>query len=210
MEYLCNFHILCFEVMGMVMSWIWTGILTLSLVCAVILDNGSALAAAVPQGAQSGITLAISIAGYICLWTGVGALMEKTGLTRYLSRLLSPVLSRIFPSFRSDSILAGHLSANVCANILGLGNAATPMGIQAAQRLALRTKDGTASDELCRLIVLNTASIQLIPANVAAVRTQLGCATPFDILPCVWLTSLLSAGAGLLAAWCMGKLWKHD
>ena len=65
----------------------------------------------------------------------------------------------------------------------------------------------TATNELCRLIVLNTASIQLIPANVAAIRVSLGCATPFDILPAVWVTSLLSAGAGVLAAWLMGKVW---
>ena len=136
--------------------------------------------------------------------------MEKVGLTQKLSRLLRPVLSRIFPSSATDQVLASHLSANVCANILGLGNAATPMGIQAAQRLARNSRNGCASDELCRLIVLNTASIQLIPANVAAVRSGLGCGTPFDILPCVWLTSLLSTGFGLLAAWCFGKLWSND
>ena len=81
------------------------------------------------------------------------------------------------------------------------------MGIRAAQRLAGRSGK-IASDELCRLIVLNTASIQLIPANVAAVRVSLGCSTPFDILPAVWVTSLCSAGLGLTAAWLLGKLWK--
>ena len=98
--------------------------------------------------------------------------------------------------------------SNVCANLLGLGNAATPMGIQAAKRLALG-KNGVASDELCRLVVLNTASIQLIPANVAAVRASLGCATPFDILPAVWVTSLCSAGLGIAAAWLLGRAWKR-
>lgn len=194
----------------MVMTWIWSVLVVISLIAALLLGNGPALAAAVPAGAQAGITLVISIAGSICLWTGVGALMEKVGLTQKLTRLLRPVLSRIFPSSASDQALASHLSANVCANILGLGNAATPMGIQAAQRLTGYSRTGWASDELCRLIVLNTASIQLIPANVAAVRSGLGCGTPFDILPCVWLTSLLSTAAGLLAAWCFGKLWPND
>jgi len=188
----------------MVMSWIWTGILLLSVIASLVLGNGSSLAAAVPKGAQAGLELAISLAGSICLWSGVGKLMEKAGLTRLLSRVFSPLLGRIFPSFRVDTILAGHLSSNVCANFLGLGNAATPMGIQAAKRLA---KGGDiATDELCRLIVLNTASIQLIPANVAAIRSQLGCAAPFDILPAVWLTSIASAGMGLMAAWCFGRL----
>ena len=134
--------------------------------------------------------------------------MEKAGITGALSKLLRPILGRLFPSSRQDTSLAGSLSANVCANFLGLGNAATPMGIQAAQRLAGQSKDGIASDELCRLVVLNTASIQLIPANVAAIRTSLGCAAPFDILPAVWLTSVTSAGLGLLAAWGLGKMWK--
>ena len=192
----------------MVMSWIWTGMVALSILAAALLGNISALAAAVPKGAQAGITLAISMAGSVCLWTGVGRLMEKAGLTGQLSRLLRPLLGRIFPSVRQDSVLENRLSANVCANFLGLGNAATPMGIQAAQRLAQGGKS-IASDELCRLIVLNTASIQLIPANVAAVRSSLGCATPFDILPSVWVTSLCSAGLGVLMAWVLGRLWKR-
>ena len=189
----------------MVMSWIFTGLVLISVLFAALLGRGSALAAAVPQGAQNGITLAFSLAGSICLWTGVGKLMEKLGLTARLSRLLRPVLHRIFPGIKTDAALAGLLSANICANFLGLGNAATPMGIQAAKLLKT---DNTASDELCRLVVLNTASIQLIPANVAAVRSALGCATPFDILPAVWIASLCSAGLGVTAAWILGKEWK--
>lgn len=191
----------------MVMSWVWTGMVAISLLSAILLGNGSALSAAVPTGAQTGITLAISMAGSICLWTGVGKLMEQAGLTGTLSKLLRPVLGRVFPSVKNDPHLENYLSANVCANFLGLGNAATPMGIQAAQRMAAGRK-GVASDELCRLIVLNTASIQLIPANVAAVRSGLGCATPFDILPSVWITSLCSAGLGVTMAWLLGRLWK--
>ena len=188
----------------MLMSWIWTAITALSIFCAILTGSGSALAAAVIQGAQAGVNLAVAMAGSICLWSGVGKLMGAAGLTEVLARLLRPVLHRVFPSTRTDAALAGDLSANICANFLGLGNAATPMGIQAAKRL---NRDGTASDELCRLIVLNTASIQLIPANVAAVRSSLGCAAPFDILPAVWITSLCSAGLGVLAAWGLGKVW---
>ena len=192
----------------MIMSYIWAGLLAVSIVASVFLGRGSGLAAAVPQGAQTAITLAISMAGSVCLWTGVGKVMEKAGITGFLSRLLKPILGRIFPSFRTDPSLACSLSANVCANFLGLGNAATPMGIQAAKRMALRSKNGVASNELCRLIVLNTASVQLIPANVAAIRAALGCATPFDILPAVWITSLCSAGMGLFCAWLLGKVWR--
>lgn len=191
----------------MVMSWIWTFFLLISLVFAWLTERTAALAASVMQGAQAGITLGISIAGSLCLWTGIGNLMEHIGVTAALSRLLKPLLQRLFPGTKKDPALARDLSANICANLLGLGNAATPMGISAAKRMAMGE---TASHELCRLIVLNTASIQLIPANVAALRTSLGCNTPFDILPAVWITSFCSAGLGLSAAWLLGKVWKDD
>lgn len=190
------------------MSWVWTGLVGVSLFCAVLTGRGAELSAAVMQGAQSGITLAISIGGSLCLWSGIGRLMEKAGITGMLSALLRPLLHLVFPSTKQDAQLAGALCTNVCANFLGLGNAATPPGIAAAKRLSARSS-GTATDELCRLIVLNTASIQLIPANVAAVRAGLGCSTPFDILPAVWFTSLLSAGLGLTAAFLLGRLL-HD
>ena len=167
------------------------------------------MAAAVPRGAQSGVTLAISMAGSICLWSGVGKLMEATGVTGILSKLLAPLLKRLFPGTKKDPILSGNLSANICANFLGLGNAATPMGIRATRRMLDPDRPGLATDEMCRLIVLNTASIQLIPANVAAVRVGLGCQTPFNILPAVWITSLCSAGMGLMAAWLLGRVWKR-
>lgn len=190
----------------MVMSYIFAGSILLSLFAALLTGNGQALGNAVLQGAQSGITLSVSLAGSLCLWSGLGALMTQIGATAFLARILSPLLSRIFPTFRKDKAFAGCISSNVCANLLGLGNAATPMGIEAARRLA--PKDGIATDELCRLIVLNTASIQLIPGNVAAIRASLGCAAPFDILPAVWLTSLCSASLGLGMAVLLGKVLK--
>ena len=193
----------------MVMSWIWTGVLAISIFCGLLLDKGHELAAAIPQGALSGVNLAISIAGSICLWSGVGKLMESAGITQKLAKLLSGLLFRLFPTTKKDPAARHYLSANICANFLGLGNAATPMGIQAATRLKDPRQPSRATDELCRLIVLNTASIQLIPANVAAVRSGLGAVAPFDILPAVWVTSLCSASLGLLAAWLMGVLCRR-
>ena len=193
----------------MVMSRIWAGVVFLSVAASLITGTGSALAASVLQGAQAGVTLAISLAGAICLWSGVGKLMEAMGITAMLSRLLGPVLHRVFPSAKKDPVLAGLLSSNICANFLGLGNAATPMGIAAAKRLKDPGQPELATDELCRLIVLNTASIQLLPTNVAAIRASLGCGRPFDILPAVWITSLCSAGLGLLMAGFLGRLVKH-
>ena len=189
----------------MVMSWIWTAMVLVSVLFALGSGQGASLASAAMEGAQAGITVGIGMAGSVCLWSGVGSLMSHAGITDALARLLRPLLYRIFPGARKDAALAGDLSANICANFLGLGNAATPMGISAARRMR---RGSTATDELCRLIVLNTASIQLIPANVAAVRSALGCATPFDILPAVWITSTCSAGLGVAAACLLGKVWK--
>ena len=132
--------------------------------------------------------------------------MESAGITAILSKLLRPLLKHLFPSSRHDQKLENALSANICANILGLGNAATPQGIEAAKRLR---RSDIATDELCRLVVLNTASIQLIPANVAALRSALGAKEPFFILCAVWLSSICSAGLGLTIAWLMGRMAKH-
>ena len=194
----------------MIMGWIFSMMMLLSVVSALFHGNGTELAAAIAEGAQAGITLAISMAGSLCLWSGVGKLMEHAGLTESLSRVIRPLLHRLFPSTQTDSVLAGQLSGNICANFLGLGNAATPMGIQAVKSMARHSAPGTASDEMCRLIVLNTASIQLIPATVAAVRSSLGCPSPFDILPAVWVTSFCSAGLGVATAWYMGRHWSRD
>lgn len=188
------------------LAWIFTGMVAISTAAALVLGRGAELSGAVIAGAQKGVELAFGMAGAICLWSALGKLMERVGFTGYLAKLLNPVLGWLFPECRQDPILAGALSSNICANFLGLGNAATPMGIQAARRLA--NGKTVATDSLCRLIVLNTASIQLIPATVAAIRSTLGAATPFDILPAVWVTSLCSAGLGLAAAWVLGKVWK--
>jgi len=163
---------------------------------------------ALMEGAQAAVEFSLSLAGGICLWSAISEVLERSGGAAALTRMLRPVLALLFPGSTKDKACMAALSENVSANILGLGNAATPMGIQAAQRLAEKRKDGVAGNELCRLIVLNTASIQLIPATVAAVRSNLGCQTPFDLLPAVWITSLCSAGMGLTAAWILGKLWR--
>ncbi len=193
----------------MVMTWIWTVFMLTSLVCSIATDRGATLASAALQGAQAGVSLAISMAGAVCLWTGVSRLLNTIGVMDMLARVLRPLLGRLFPGTKRDPALARDLSANVCANFLGLGNAATPMGIAAVKRMKRPDAPELATDEMCRLIVLNTASIQLLPTNVAAVRSALGCATPFDLLPAVWITSICSAGLGVTAAWLLGRVWRR-
>ena len=191
----------------MAMTVIWTGMTALSLVCALALGNESLLASAALEGAANAIQLGISMAGVLCLWMGVMEVMQRAGLAEKLARALRPVLRRLFPDFSEDRGVMDTIAANVSANLLGLGNAATPLGLEAARRMSRQTP-GVAGDSLCMLVVCNTASIQLIPTTVAAVRMAAGCQTPFDMWPAVWITSILSVLTGITAARICSKIWK--
>jgi len=190
----------------MAMTVIWTGMVVLSVVYGLLAGNGPAVAAGAVEGAAAAVELCLQMAGIMCLWMGVMEVMKRSGLSALLSKLLRPVLRRLYPDFKNDRETMDAVSANVSANLLGLGNAATPLGVQAARRMAKKTP-GTASDSLCMLVVCNTASIQLIPTTVAAVRLAAGCETPFDILPAVWLASAISVCVGIVAVKVMGRLW---
>ncbi|MCI9171349.1 MAG: spore maturation protein A [Lawsonibacter sp.] len=191
----------------MTMTVIWTGMIVVSILCALATGRGPEVAAAAVEGTSAAVQLALSIAGMLCLWTGVMEVMRQSGLADKLSRLLFPLLCRLFPQAAKDRDTMDSISANVSANLLGLGSAATPLGLEAARRLSRRSQ-GAASDDLCMLVVCNTASIQLIPTTVATVRAAEGCAAPFDILPAVWLASTLSVGVGILACRIFAKVWR--
>lgn len=178
------------------MTVLWCCMVGVSVLFGTLGGTLDAVSAAALSGAASAVTLCLSMAGVICLWTGVMEVMERSGLAEKLARLFRPLLRRLLPRASRDEETLSAVSANVSANLLGLGNAATPLGLKAAARMA-KNSGGVASDELCLLVVLNTASIQLVPATVASLRTAAGCETPFDILPAVWLTSLLALAAGL-------------
>ena len=191
----------------MTMAWIWTGMAVLSILCGLATGRGELVAAAAVEGAQAAVELCVSIAGMLCLWTGVMEVMRRSGLAEGLSRLLRPVLSALFPQVSGDRGVMDSISANVSANLLGLGNAATPLGIEAVRRME-RKSPGTASDAMCMLVVCNTASIQLIPTTVASVRAAAGSSAPFDILPAVWLASALSVGVGITACKLFARIWR--
>lgn len=194
--------------MGMAMAWVWTLMVTASVVFGLINGTVGAVGNAALEGAAAAVELCLSMAGVLCLWSGVMSIMKASGLMDSLSRLFRPLLGRLLPRACRDPETLAALSGNVSANLLGLGNAATPLGILAARRMA-EGCGGTASNELCTLVVLNTASIQLLPTTVAGVRAALGAESAFDILPAVWMASVLSVAAGLLAAKLFGRLWKR-
>ena len=168
------------EVRGVVMGIFWTLMVTVSLVYGAVSGRLSAVTAAALEGAAAAVELVLVMAGALCLWSGVLELMRRSGMAAGLSRLLRPVLRRLLPQAGRDEETLAALSANVSANLLGLGS----------------------------LVVLNTASVQLLPSTVAALRGGLGSAAPLDILPAVWLSSALSVTAGLACARVLGRVWR--
>ena len=178
----------------------------LSVLYAACSGNAAQAGSAVLDGAGAAVSFCISIGGAVCLWSAVAELLERSGAAAWLSRQLRPVLTCLFPASGRDGKIIAALSENVSANLLGLGNAATPAGIRAAKGMA-RLGDTRAQDELCLLVVINTASFQLVPTTVAAVRASYGAAAAFDIMPAVWVSSAASLTAGIAAAAVLKRLW---
>ncbi|MDR3310551.1 MAG: spore maturation protein A [Oscillospiraceae bacterium] len=182
------------------LAWIWTAIVLFSTAYSLFAGTSAEVGRAALEGGTAAVKLITDIAGPIVLWCGVMEVMRRGGAAEAIARLLRPLLTRLFPSAKRNNAALESLSANVSANMLGLGNAATPLGIRAAEELSRDAVDGGATDGMCLLVVLNTASVQLIPTTVAAVRAGAGASQPFDILPAVWLTSLFSVTVGVTAA----------
>lgn len=193
----------------MLLTFLWFGLVFLSLISDIFTSIPFHSSSAALSGAAAGLELALTIAGPVCLWSGAARVMERAGLTQKLCQVLHPLLRRLFPVCAGDAEGFSSLCGNLAANLLGLGNAATPLGIRAVQRMQTLQGGGAASDEMCLLVVMNTASLQLIPSTVAAVRAGLGAAQPFDILPAVWLASACSVAAGIFAAKGLRRCWKH-
>lgn len=191
----------------MAMSLIWTAMVGAAILCGLATGNGPAVARGALDGAAAGVELCLSMMGVLCLWMGVMEVMERSGIARGLTRLLRPAVRRLYPDFARDEGVMDAVSANLSANLLGLGNAATPLGLEAARLMAERTP-GVASDALCMLVVTNTASLQLIPTTVASLRAAAGSANPFDILPAVWLASVISVMVGITAAKLFSRTWR--
>ena len=188
------------------MDWFWAGLLLLSVLFGALNGTLDAVSAAALSGAQSAFELCFGLCGALCLWSGVLRLLEAGGIAGGLTRLLRPLLMRLYPEAKGNEEALSTLAENLSANLLGLGNAATPAGIRAARALS----DGErATDGLCRLAVMNSASVTLLPATVCALRATLGAEAPFDIVPAVWLVSGCSLLAGLIAERLLRLIWRR-
>jgi spore maturation protein A len=180
------------------LAFIWVIGVAAAVGYGIFADTADAVAAALFDGVNAAVEFCLGAGVIMCLWCGVFEVMRRAGLADGLSRLLRPILCKLFPETSRHRETFDALSSNVAANLLGLGNAATPMGIRAAQGMA-QAHGRRSARELATLVVLNTASVQLIPSTIASVRAACGAAVPFDILPAVWVTSVCSVAAGLLS-----------
>lgn len=186
--------------MNKLLNYIWAGMILFSIFCAAVTGRMEALSDAVMSGASNAVTLVLSMTGMMCAWTGLMKIADEGGLTKLLSKALSPLMRRLFPDCEPGGPAVNAMCMNITANLLGLGNAATPLGIVAMQELKKNNPTQTADNSMVTFVVLNTASIQLIPTFLGTLRAQYGSAAPFDIMPAVWITSVCSVVVGLTAA----------
>lgn len=187
------------------MSYLFAGMIAASFVFSLYTGSLGLMSTRLMDSAGEAIELLLSIGGMLCMWSGFMRVAQDCGLIEKLSHLSSPLLRRLYPDVDEDSDAFRYISMNLSANLLGLGNAATPMGINAMKELKRRSLSERASDSMVTFVLMNTASIQLIPTTVAALRKNYGSREPFDILVCVWLTSIAALAAGLLSSKLFGR-----
>lgn len=180
------------------LNYIWACMVIFSIICSFFTKTVNECINAGLNGAANAVSTVIALAGMMCLWSGLMAIGEAGGIVRAFSKLLRPLLKFLFPDIKPESKAAGAMVMNMTANIFGLGNSATPLGLTAMQDLDEQNgKKARASNSMCTFVVLNTASIQLLPTTVIALRANAGSAAPSEIIVPVWIASIISVAVGL-------------
>lgn len=187
------------------LNYIWFGMLVVGFVVGIMNGRIDEVTHAVIEYSGKAIELSIGLLGVMCLWTGLMGIAEKSGLVGFISKLVRPVLHFLFPQVPERHPAMGAVVMNLVANFLGLGNAATPLGLKAMGELQkLNPRKDTASDAMCTFLVLNTSVIQLIPATVISIRSALGSSNPAEIVGTVWVASACATIAGIIAVKLLG------
>lgn len=193
------------------MSLLFCMMILLSVILGLMNGRAAEVSGAAISGSAQSVELMLKLLGGICMWSGVMRVADDAGLTEKLSAVFSPILRLLFPGMRPGSPAAKAISMNMAANLMGLGNAATPLGIAAMRELQKSARvAGTATNHMVTFVVLNTASLQLIPATTAMLRMDAGSAHPLDILPGVWIASLVSVVVGVGCAALLRRLWRES
>ncbi len=183
------------------LNYIWGALILVSIVCAIATGRVNELSNSITDGAASAISLVISLCGMMCFFSGLMKIADKSGITKVLARVFSPVLSRLFPEYKKESPAFKAICMNITANLLGLGNAATPFGIRAMKLMNEQNSTrGIASNSMVTFVVMNTASLQLIPTMMSAMRSKYGAGDPFDVLPAIWMSSVCALLVGVFVA----------
>ncbi len=184
----------------MLLNYIWGFLIIISLITSLFTNTLAETASALFNGANDALNTVFSFGGAIIMWCGMLQIASESGLTNVFVKIISPVTRVIFPSLKKDSKALKAISMNMVANILGLSNAATPLGLKAMDELKKISKKNEASNEMCTFVILNTASIQLLPSTLIAIRTSLGSNNPGEIIVPIWITSVLTAFFAVLLA----------
>lgn len=183
------------------LNWIWAGIMLIAIISGAATGRLEQVTNAFLSGGGQAISLSLTLGGAMCLWGGIMRIADKQGLTVLLARIMTPLMRFLFPGLDPTGPACRAILMNMAANFLGLGNAATPLGIKAMNELSrVNPSPEFASGHMVTFVVLNTASIQFLPATVATLRLKYGASEPFNILPAVWLTSLGSAAVAVSLA----------
>lgn len=180
---------------------IWPVFIIISFVYAIFTGKVEQINTAIFDSAASAVQLSITFLGTMCLWSGMMQIATETTLIDKLTKLLNPVMRFLFPTIKKGESVHKEISMNMVANILGLGNAATPLGLKAMKSMQKENpKKDTLTDSMAMFIIINTASIQLIPTTVIAIRSSLGSSNPTGIILPVWIATIIAAIAGVTAA----------
>ncbi len=190
------------------MNYIFTAAILISVIFSLTGGTVSVLSQGILDGAANAVSICMKLLSVMALWNGLAAIAEDSGLLRTAQRLLSPVVGLLFPKY-SKTEAASAISANITANLMGLGNAATPLGIEAMRRMRECAEGDTADNEMVRFVVLNSAALTLIPSTVAALRLSSGSGEPFSIIIPVWLTGITALTAGLTAERLLSRITKR-
>ncbi len=178
---------------------IWAGLIIIAIVYSLITGNFDVINNGILKHASSGVNLVLEMMPLIILWTGIMKIAEASGLLNSFSRLLNPILSKLFPSLDKDHKALGYMASNIAANMLGLGSAATPFGLKAMQELQKdNPKKDTATEAMITFLVLNTGGVTIIPTTVIALRIASGSRNPTEIIITSILATLASSISGLL------------
>ena len=179
---------------------IWPVFIIISFVYALATGKVNEVNNGIFESAKSAVELSITFLGTICLWNGIMEIVKKTTLMNKLTKLLYPAMKFLFPDLKDNEQARAEISMNIIANVLGLGNAATPLGLKAMKTMQKdNKKKDTLSNAMAMFIVLNTASLQLIPTNVIAIRTSLGSQNATQIIFPVWGATIVAAIVGIIA-----------